>query len=149
MRQLSVMFWTAEDTKESSYLISMTTEMIGCTSCMSKGVLSLLKTQSVLLGRGMKPSMILGEHLDLKGWLKKIYNKEKRTAYEKETVWTYGNIYFGDALGPRNGRERVWDEDAIKEKLIELKTLTSRRSSVSDFQSLSSSELADLTEKMH
>jgi hypothetical protein len=81
--------------------------------------------------------------------LKKIYNKEKRTAYEKETVWTYGNIYFGDALGPRNGRERVWDEDAIKEKLIELKTLTSRRSSVSDFQSLSSSEVADLTEKMH
>jgi hypothetical protein len=81
--------------------------------------------------------------------LKKIYNKEKRAAYEKETVWRYENTHFGDLLGPGNGRERVWDKDAINEKSIELKTQSSRRSSVSDLQGSSSSEMADLTDKMH
>jgi hypothetical protein len=39
--------------------------------------------------------------------LKKIYNKEKRTAYEKEAVWRYENINVGDVLGLGNIRERV------------------------------------------
>jgi hypothetical protein len=80
--------------------------------------------------------------------LKKIYN-EKRTAYEKETVWNYENIHFGNVLGLGNGRERVWDKDDINEKLIGLKTLSSRRSSVSGPPSLSSSDMAAITDQMH
>jgi hypothetical protein len=59
--------------------------------------------------------------------LKKMYNKEKRTAYEKKTVWRYENIYFGDVLGLGNSRERVWDKDDINDKLIELKTRSAKK----------------------